>query len=75
MSKAPKEASAKVVALKTKVAVKTKGYLSEKDEVSVSPQERYIKLVPKIQKRDGSIVKFDFDRIKVAIHKAMLANG
>ncbi|MCH7756677.1 ribonucleoside-triphosphate reductase [Patescibacteria group bacterium] len=75
MSKAPKRASAKVVALKTKVAVKTKKHLSEKDEVSASPQERYIKLVPKIQKRNGSIVEFDFDRIKNAIHKAMVANG
>jgi ribonucleoside-diphosphate reductase alpha chain len=33
----------------------------------------YRQFVPKIQKRDGEIVSFDFERIVHAIHKAMLA--
>ncbi|MBT3729957.1 ribonucleoside-triphosphate reductase, partial [bacterium] len=33
----------------------------------------YRQFVPKIQKRDGEIVAFDFERIVHAIHKAMIA--
>ncbi len=35
----------------------------------------YKKFVPKIQKRDGSIVSFDFEKIVTAIYKAMEASG
>lgn len=35
----------------------------------------YRQFVPKIQKRDGAIVPFDFERIVKAIHKAMVAVG
>ncbi|PIT91293.1 ribonucleoside-triphosphate reductase [Candidatus Kaiserbacteria bacterium CG10_big_fil_rev_8_21_14_0_10_49_17] len=35
----------------------------------------YKKFVPKIQKRDGSIVPFDFGKIVTAIEKAMTATG
>ncbi|MCW9054381.1 MAG: ATP cone domain-containing protein [Candidatus Pacebacteria bacterium] len=35
----------------------------------------YKKFIPKIQKRDGRIVSFEFDKVVGAIHKAMLATG
>ena len=35
----------------------------------------YTKFVPKIQKRDGSIVRFDFNKIVQAIYKGMLTTG
>lgn len=38
-----------------------------------SGQKGYRQSVPKIQKRGGEIVSFDFDRIVNAIHKAMIA--
>ena len=35
----------------------------------------YKKYLPNIQKRDGRIVPFDFDKIVSAIHKAMIASN
>lgn len=35
----------------------------------------YKKFIPKIQKRDGDIVSFDFGKIADAIHKAMIASN
>src|SRR3990167_9103956 len=35
----------------------------------------YQKYLPNIQKRDGRIVPFEFDKIAEAIHKSMLASG
>lgn len=37
--------------------------------------KQYRAFVPSIQKRDGSIVPFDFEKIVSAIHKAMIASG
>ncbi len=37
-------------------------------------QKKYQKFVPKIRKRDGSLVPFEFDKIARAIHKAMIAS-
>jgi ribonucleoside-diphosphate reductase alpha chain len=42
--------------------------------VSVDP-EHYVEFVPNIQKRDGTVTSFDFQKIVTAIHKAMLASG
>lgn len=47
-------------------------------EAGVSSRElgkEYTKFVPKIQKRDGSIVAFDFQKIANAVHKAMIASN
>ncbi len=63
MSKAVKTASKPVVIAKAK------------EEKSVSRETaRYSALVPHIEKRDGRMVPFDFDKIAAAIHKAMLAS-
>jgi ribonucleoside-diphosphate reductase alpha chain len=35
----------------------------------------YKKYLPQIQKRDGRVMPFEFDKIAEAIHKAMLASG
>lgn len=35
--------------------------------------KRYREIIPQMEKRDGRIVPFDFDKITEAIHKAMLA--
>ena len=35
----------------------------------------YRKFVPRVEKRDGDIVAFDFDKIVQAIHKAMIASN
>lgn len=35
----------------------------------------YKKYLPQVQKRDGRVVAFEFDKIVNAIHKAMLASG
>ena len=43
------------------------GIVSKKDVA------RYQDIVSKVEKRDGSIVSFDFEKIAVAIHKAMKA--
>jgi ribonucleoside-diphosphate reductase alpha chain len=36
---------------------------------------RFQKILPKIKKRDGRVVPFDFGRVENAIHKAMIATG
>lgn len=81
MKKAHKKARVAISVTKTKVKTKVKTKirskkenLTEKDELSLGP-DRYNKLVPKIQKREGNIVPFDFNRIKAAIYKAMQANN
>ena len=40
-----------------------------------SGTKSYHQFIPKIQKRGGAIVSFDFGRIVKAIHKAMIASG
>lgn len=45
-----------------------------KKKTAVSAAD-YKKFIPKIQKRDGRVVSFDFDKIVRAIHKAMLATN
>ncbi len=35
----------------------------------------YRKYLPKIQKRDGRVVPFEFEKVQTAVHKAMLATG
>jgi ribonucleoside-diphosphate reductase alpha chain len=35
----------------------------------------YKKYIPQVQKRDGRIVPFEFDKVVTAVHKAMLATG
>lgn len=47
---------------------------TEREEVSKGAG-RYSQLVAKVQKRDGTIVPFDFNRISKAIHNAMKANN
>jgi ribonucleoside-triphosphate reductase (thioredoxin) len=36
---------------------------------------RYQKMIPKVKKRDGRMLTFDFGRVENAIHKAMIATG
>lgn len=45
---------------------------SNKTKKILKKDTSYTKFVPKIQKRDGSIVPFDFNKIVQAIYKAML---
>lgn len=42
--------------------------------VSRKDVDRYRDIVSKVEKRDGSVVSFDFAKIAIAIHKAMLAS-
>ena len=46
---------------------------TKSDKKFAGSAKSYRQFVPKIQKRDGTIVPFDFERIVKAIHKAMLA--
>ena len=61
-----------------KAQVRTKTHVSS--NVDVTEQEkisketiRYREMIPKIEKRDGRLVPFDFDKIAAAIWKAMTA--
>lgn len=52
------------------------------ESLKVAPAKRdsaairvYKKYLPQIQKRDGRIMPFEFDKVVNAIHKAMLASG
>jgi len=47
---------------------------TKKTSKRVSKGPDYTQFVPKIQKRDGKIVPFDFDKIKQAIYKSMTSN-
>lgn len=55
--------------LKMGASLKAVEVLSTKDT------EMYRKFVPQVEKRDGAIVPFDFNKIVQAIHKAMLASS
>lgn len=46
-------------------------------EVHIESKEttRYRELIPQVEKRDGRIVPFSFEKIVAAIHKAMIAGG
>ena len=51
-----------------------------KQATVIAPAERssakvYQKYVPKIQKRDGRVMPFEFDKVVNAIHKAMIATN
>lgn len=67
---------AKIAADKNLEAVMSpKRNASSKQKSSKVPKgTNYTQFVPKIQKRDGSIVGFDFEHIAEAIRKAMLAS-
>ena len=55
-----------------------KGAFTQKEPViktSAGAGRVYQKYLPNIQKRDGRIVPFEFDKVAEAIHKAMLASG
>lgn len=60
--------------------------VSKKKVVAVAPPQasapvesketkRYRELIPNVEKRDGRIVAFEFEKIVAAIHKAMIAAG
>lgn len=51
------------------VALKTAEVRNEKETAM------YRKFVPQVEKRDGTIVPFEFDKLVEAVHKAMLASG
>lgn len=72
MPKADKKARATSVAPKIGI-VTSEVVTAQKEEVIVGNQ--YSTLVPKIQKRNGTIVPFDFSRIVKVINKAMIANN
>src|SRR3989344_6476980 len=61
----------------TKTATKTAGGVGAPvRRASVNAAERlYEKYLPKIQKRDGRIVPFQFDKVVTAVTKAMTATG
>jgi len=46
----------------------------KKTPESVAKRVDYTAFVPKIQKRDGNIVPFEFEKIRKAIHKSMIAS-
>jgi len=48
---------------------------SAKKTTSSSDKGKYNKFIPKVRKRDGKIVPFDFGKIERAIGKAMAATG
>ena len=43
-----------------------------KDSAAIRVYKKYL---PQIQKRDGRVVAFEFDKVASAIHKAMIASG
>lgn len=73
----------------TKTATRTRSSKSSAKRAATAPKQEaatkqpkasatlavYKKYLPKIQKRDGSIVAFDFDKIVRAVDKAMQATG
>ncbi len=62
------------VASKThQVAPKTVGAKLKKKTVEKSAE--YVSFIPKIEKRDGTIVQFNFEKIVAAIHKSMIVSG
>lgn len=63
---AAKQASLKTPKEGTSLPVRTS------DSASIRVYKKYL---PQIQKRDGRIVSFDFDKVVSAIHKAMLASN
>lgn len=61
-------------------ARKTREIMTTPSQAIAIPTERssvrvYQKYVPQIQKRDGRVVPFDFDKVASVIHKAMLATS
>lgn len=45
------------------------------ENVESKETKRYRELIPQVEKRDGRIVSFSFEKIVAAIHKAMIAAG
>lgn len=70
----PKAAKSSARAVMKKKAVKAAAPAAV---VSVESKEtkRYRELIPQVEKRDGRIVGFEFEKIVSAIHKAMIAAG
>lgn len=58
-----------------KIKKVTEKVTEKKEEVSVEKKPSKNIFIKSVQKRDGSIVPFEFDKIKNAINKAMLASG
>ncbi len=61
---------------KSSVIIKPKSITPNKQEklsnIHTNKIKRYRELIPRIEKRGGQIVNFDFDKIVNAIHKAMI---
>ncbi len=53
----------------------TRSKKSSGSSLTATQQGRYNKFVPKVRKRDGRIVPFDFEKIERAITKAMAVTG
>jgi ribonucleoside-triphosphate reductase (thioredoxin) len=62
-----------------KAPVRVKTLIAPAPKVAESPVSketlRYREMIPHIEKRDGRLVSFDFDKIAAAVLKAMLAAG
>ncbi|MDO8567009.1 MAG: ATP cone domain-containing protein [bacterium] len=66
---------AKTVVLQTQRVAESRA-LSDATKMEVSKEtRRYRDMVPQIEKRDGRLVPFDFDKIAAAIWKAMTESG
>ncbi len=73
----PKSAKSPVLARAQKVAKKPLKVISKVEEQVVESKDtkRYHTLIARIEKRDGRIAPFEFEKIVAAIHKAMIAGG
>ena len=58
--------------VRTKTRVSSNADATEQENLS-KETIRYREMIPKIEKRDGRLVPFDFDKIAAAIWKAMMA--
>jgi hypothetical protein len=60
----------------TKLATKTdEGVKPAPQKYDSAAIRVYKKYLPQIQKRDGRVMPFEFEKIAEAIHKAMIASG
>ncbi len=70
----PKPKAKKITNI-TSVLSATQLVQSEEVLIDAKENKRYTTLIPKIEKRDGKVVSFDFKKIALAIHKAMVTSG
>lgn len=66
MAKSAKSSSVASVSKKSESAVVSKSVVSQ-------DTKRYREVIAKVEKRDGRVVPFEFDKLVSAIHKAMIA--